>query len=194
MTIAAILLGEESWVTVFLTFCLLSLLLVQLVQRAIFLHALRNVPYPTALPLIGNAFQISGSQEEFFQNLVKWSQKYGDIFLIWVGLRPFIFLYKVEAVQPLLSSSVHIDKSLEYEYLKPWLGTGLVTSNGEKWHFRRKLLTPSFHNSLLEIYLKNVKEETNVLISCLQKEAGKWFDVVPYAKRATLDIICGQLK
>ncbi|KAL0133137.1 hypothetical protein PUN28_000715 [Cardiocondyla obscurior] len=133
---------------------------------------------------------INLSISEFFQNLVKWSQKYGDIFLIWVGLRPFIFLYKVEAVQPLLSSSVHIDKSLEYEYLKPWLGTGLVTSNGEKWHFRRKLLTPSFHNSLLEIYLKNVKEETNVLISCLQKEAGKWFDVVPYAKRATLDIIC----
>ncbi|KAL6449002.1 hypothetical protein ACFW04_000609 [Cataglyphis niger] len=122
--------------------------------------------------------------------LKKWAHEFGDIYLIWVGLRPFIFLYRVETVQPLLSSSVHIDKSLEYEYLKPWLGTGLVTSTGDKWHFRRKLLTPSFHSGLLETYFKITKEEINVLISCLEKEVNKWFDVVPYAKRATLDIIC----
>lgn len=68
---------------------------------------------------------------EFFNKLVRWSREFGDIYLIWVGLRPFIFLYKVEAVQPLLSSSTHIEKSLEYQYLKPWLGTGLVTSGGK---------------------------------------------------------------
>ncbi|XP_071557668.1 cytochrome P450 4c3-like isoform X2 [Temnothorax nylanderi] len=122
--------------------------------------------------------------------MVKWADKFGDIFLVWVGMRPFIFLYTVEAVQPLLNSSVHIDKSLEYQYLKPWLNTGLITSSGEKWHFRRKLLTSCFHSDLLEVYLKPVKEETRVLISCLEKEVGKWFDVVPYAKRAALDIIC----
>lgn len=61
---------------------------------------------------------------------MKWAEQFGDIYLLWVGMRPFVFLYKAEAVQPLLKSSIHIDKSLEYEYLKPWLGTGLVTSNG----------------------------------------------------------------
>ncbi|KYQ52061.1 Cytochrome P450 4c3, partial [Trachymyrmex zeteki] len=183
-------LGGWSILTIFLSVCLLSLLLTLLIQRAKFLIALRNVPYPTALPIIGNAYQLSCTQEEFFQQLMKWAYKFGDIYLIWVGLRPFIFLYRVEAVQPLLSSSVHIDKSLEYQYLKPWLGTGLVTSSGEKWHFRRKLLTPTFHSGLLETYLKTVKEETNVLISCLEKEVDKWFDIVPYAKRAALDIIC----
>jgi len=73
------------------------------------------------------------SVSEFFRKLVKWSEEFGDIYLIWVGMRPFIFLYKMEAVQALLSSSVHISKSLEYQYLKPWLGTGLLTSNGK--HF-----------------------------------------------------------
>lgn len=68
---------------------------------------------------------------EFFKKLTKWAEEFGDIFLIWVGQRPFIFLYRVEAVQPLLSNSNHIDKSLEYQYLKPWLGTGLVTSSGK---------------------------------------------------------------
>lgn len=64
---------------------------------------------------------------------------------------------------------------------------------GEKWHFRRKLLTPTFHSGLLEIYLKTTIREAEILISCLSKEVGKpEFDIVPYAKRATLDIICGE--
>lgn len=63
--------------------------------------------------------------------MLKWGKELGDMYLVWVGMRPFIFLYKAEAIQPLLSSSVHIDKSLEYGYLRPWLGSGLVTSTGE---------------------------------------------------------------
>lgn len=64
---------------------------------------------------------------------------------------------------------------------------------GEKWHSRRKLLTPTFHSGLLEVYLKTAIREGDILISCLRKEVGKpAFDIVPYAKRATLDIICGK--
>lgn len=63
MTVAAILLAGGSWVTIFLSFCLLSLLLVLLVQRGRFLYALRKVPYPTALPVIGNAYQLNCTQE-----------------------------------------------------------------------------------------------------------------------------------
>nr|XP_012139372.1 PREDICTED: cytochrome P450 4c3-like isoform X2 [Megachile rotundata] len=123
--------------------------------------------------------------------MIKWGRELGDIHLIWVGMRPFIFLYNAEAIQPLLSSSIHIDKSLEYKYLRPWLGTGLVTSSGNKWHFRRKLLTPTFHSGLLEVYLKTTIREAEILISCLKKEIDKpAFDIVPYIKRATLDIIC----
>jgi hypothetical protein len=33
--------------------------------------------------------------------------------------------------QPILSNSKLIDKSADYRYLHPWLGTGLLTSAGE---------------------------------------------------------------
>jgi len=62
MTIVAVLTGV-SWVTVFLSSCLLSLFLILLVQRGKFLYALKNVPYPTALPVIGNAYQLNCTQE-----------------------------------------------------------------------------------------------------------------------------------
>lgn len=179
-----------SWITLILALCLLLVVLFLSLQRLRFLYALRKLPGPFALPLVGNAYQLNSTLDEFFRNLTKWSQRYGDIFLLWVGVRPFVFLYKVEAVQPLLSSSVHIEKSLEYRYLKSWLGNGLITSGGEKWHFRRKLFTPSFHSGLLEEYFRIAKREASVMISCLGQEIGKSFDVVPYAKRATLDVIC----
>lgn len=62
MTIATIFLAG-GWVTTFLIVCLLSLLFILLVQRGKFLYALRNVPYPSALPVIGNAYQLNCSQE-----------------------------------------------------------------------------------------------------------------------------------
>ncbi|XP_018056873.1 PREDICTED: cytochrome P450 4c3-like [Atta colombica] len=188
--VLAILIPEWSFLTIFLSICMVTLSVPLMIRRTKFLYALKNVPHPSALPIVGNAYQLNCTQEGFFQKLIKWANKFGDIYLVWVGMRPFIFLYRVESVQPLLSSSVHIDKSLEYQYLKPWLGTGLVTSSGEKWHVRRKLLTPTFHSGLLETYLKTIKEETNVLISCLEKEVDKWFNIVPFAKRVALDIIC----
>lgn len=70
---------------------------------------------------------------------------------------------------------MHINKSLEYQHLKSWLDTGLVTSTGEKWNFRRKLLTSTFYSGFLEVYLKTVKKEISVLISCFEKKVGKWF-------------------
>ena len=48
-----------------------------------------------------------------------------------------IWLVHPETVEPLLNSNAHISKSIDYEPLLPWLGTGLLLSTGEKWHKRR---------------------------------------------------------
>lgn len=39
-----------------------------------------------------------------------------------------------------MGSPKHIDKSRDYDFLHPWLGTGLLTSHGAKWHSRRKVI------------------------------------------------------
>ncbi|XP_069677847.1 cytochrome P450 4c3-like isoform X2 [Periplaneta americana] len=173
--------------------CLLGLVLVFVLvcRRARFCMALRRVPGPPALPIVGNALQLTGGQDEFFRLMSQCAEKYGDVFRLWIGSRPFIFLYRAEEIQPILNSSVHIDKSYEYSFLLPWVGTGLLTSSGEKWHKRRKLLTNSFHSNILEDFLEPVYRESLIFADRLRMELDKpSFDIVPYAKLCALDAIC----
>lgn len=64
---------------------------------------------------------------------------------------------KAEDAAIVLGSSKHINKSLLYDALHPFLKTGLLTSGGEKWHIRRKMLTPSFHFNILKEFCEIFK-------------------------------------
>lgn len=57
----------------------------------------------------------------------------------------------------ILTSSKHIEKSILYEMLHPFLGTGLLTSGGVKWFQRRRMLTPAFHFNILKEFLEIFK-------------------------------------
>ncbi|GFT96043.1 cytochrome P450 4c3 [Nephila pilipes] len=113
------------------------------------------------------------------------------IFYLYLLFKPFVFFYKPETVEVVLSSKTLIDKSKEYDLLSQWLGKGLLTSSGAKWRSRRKLLTPAFHFSILEEFLPIFQEQSSVLVSKLQALAREpWLDIVPLITACTLDIIC----
>lgn len=96
--------------------------------------------------------------------------------------------------QPILGSPKHIEKSSDYDFLHPWLGTGLLTSSGGKWHSRRKILTPAFHFKILDDFIDVFTEQSQVLVGKMQKESGKAaFNIFPYVTLCTLDIVCGKL-
>lgn len=46
---------------------------------------------------------------------------------LWVGWKPFIFLYGPDEAEVLLSSTKHLNKADEYKFLHPWMGLGLLT-------------------------------------------------------------------
>ncbi|XP_035217741.1 cytochrome P450 4V2-like [Stegodyphus dumicola] len=84
-----------------------------------------------------------------------------------------------------------IQKSWNYDWLHPWLGTGLLTSYGPKWKSRRRLLTPSFHFEILKDFLPVFNEQSQILVKILEKETKKpWTDVTMPMTLCSLDIIC----
>lgn len=88
-----------------------------------------------------------------------------------------------------------IKKSFAYDYLEPWLGTGLLISTGEKWFQRRKIITPTFHFKMLEGFLDVFNKEADILVSKLKSKAGKEeFNIYDYVTLYALDSICGEIE
>lgn len=66
-------------------------------------------------------------------------------------------------------------------------------STGPKWRQRRKMLTPTFHFSILTDFLEVMNEQTDILLEKLGKQAGKGpFNCFNQITLCALDIICGE--
>ena len=46
----------------------------------------------------------------------------------------------------------------------PWLGEGLLLTNGDRWARDRKLLTPGFHFDVLQPYVPVFNETVEILL------------------------------
>ncbi|KAJ6668615.1 hypothetical protein lerEdw1_012097 [Lerista edwardsae] len=144
-------------------------------------------------PLLGNALLFERDGAGFFQQVILYSNALRNIPLLklWIGPLPFVALYHAETVEVVLSSSKHITKPYVYRFLEPWLGTGLLTSAGSKWRSRRKMLTPTFHFTILSDFLEVMNEQSNILVQKLEKHVGREpFDCFLYITLCALDIIC----
>ncbi|GMS95444.1 hypothetical protein PENTCL1PPCAC_17619, partial [Pristionchus entomophagus] len=95
-----------------------------------------------------------------------------------------------ETLKDILDSSEEITKGDEYEVFVPWLGRGLLTSTGDKWRRRRKMLTPTFHFTMLDGYVATMNRHAKICVELLEDRAGKELDMYPVVKMCALDIIC----
>uniref|UniRef100_A0A224YKM0 Cytochrome n=1 Tax=Rhipicephalus zambeziensis TaxID=60191 RepID=A0A224YKM0_9ACAR len=118
-------------------------------------------------------------------------QRYGR-HLIYLGFTPLLILYKAKYVEEILSSNKILAKGTQYNLLHGWLGTGLLTSSGDKWRSRRRLFTPAFHFKILEDFSETINAQSFILCNKLEKlsQSGANFDIVPKVTLCTLDIIC----
>ncbi|CAN2388657.1 fatty acid omega-oxidation [Pristimantis euphronides] len=147
----------------------------------------------TNYPLVGNALLLKPNGRDFFKQIIEYSEVFRHLPLIklWIGPIPFLISYNAKTLEPLLSTSKHIDKSFAYKFLHPWLGLGLLTSTGDKWRSRRKLITPTFHFAILSEFLEVMNEQSKILVEKLDSRAGKGsFNCFMDVTLCALDIIC----
>jgi len=173
-------------------FILAAILYLKL-KNARLVYLINKLPGPPAHFLFGNAlFFLGHRREDLFLNMFKFMQPYNKNTMnrLWFGNKAQVGILKAPALEVLLSSSRLIDKSDLYTFVHPWLGLGLLTSTGDKWRARRKLLTPSFHFRILEDFLNVFNEQAEILVTKLKKFEGKGYvDVYPFLTRCTLDVI-----
>lgn len=71
--------------------------------------------------------------------------------------------------------------------------TYFISSTGNKWRSRRKMLTPTFHFTILEDFLDIMNEQANTLVKKLEKHINQEaFNCFFYITLCALDIICGE--
>ena len=99
---------------------------------------------------------------------------------------------RCEYAELIFKSTQIIEKAIVYDFIKPWLGEGLLTSTGPKWFKHRKIITPTFHFSVLDNFCTVFGENCKVLVDQLSKisDTGKAVNVYPFITRVALDIIC----
>ncbi|XP_070169048.1 cytochrome P450 4C1-like isoform X1 [Polyergus mexicanus] len=156
---------------------------------------LKNIPQIGRFPF-GMAFELMrqtdyGRKEWIHQCMLRFKE---GIFIFWIGMKPFITIYKPELLEIILPSTVNIEKGFPYHLMETWLGKGLLTSTGKQWNHDRKLIGPTFHFSILDQFAVVISEKAEILTKCLEREIaknpGKAINIFPFANNVALDVIC----
>lgn len=119
-------------------------------------------------------------------------EKYGPIYSLSIPFhRGVVVSDPAYARYVLLDNNKNYTKSIAYDTLKPLLGLGLLTSEGDFWKQQRKLIQPAFHKKKLEELTAMMVERAEHWVSRIDVYAqkGEAFDALPEMTALTLDII-----
>eukprot|EP00127_Corallochytrium_limacisporum_P002106 Clim_evm3s107 gene=Clim_evmTU3s107 len=119
-------------------------------------------------------------------------KQYGDIFTIFLGPMPVFSCSNPRLAEEVFKSNEHTTKGVFYRVLDRWIGGGLVLSQGERWHTRRRQLTAAFHFDILKEYYPIFQEQALVFRNKLDRMGvaeGQIVDIFHEGTLATLDVI-----
>src|SRR5436853_4824445 len=109
-------------------------------------------PGPKELPFIGSLLDLEWRSLQFYREL---QRKYGTMATIHVGKIPVLFFFRPEHIRYCLveNSRNFVNLSIATgQGLKPFLGDGLLTIDGELHRQQRKLVQPAFHKHRVDSY------------------------------------------
>ncbi|XP_053373938.1 cytochrome P450 4A2-like [Mercenaria mercenaria] len=156
-------------------------------------HKLKKIPQKQAHWFKGHAGEVKDSltYNDYGMDVMK---RGGRMYCMWNGPFPVLGVCHPETFQQLNKQVSNKARGFTdgYRMLEPWLGEGLLISEGRKWERNRRLLTPAFHFNILSgsgrvggpftHYFPNSKDKLEEATQ--EAEA---LDIFPYVCRATLD-------
>jgi cytochrome P450 len=118
--------------------------------------------------------------------------RYGEIFHVPIGPRHFNLVASPEyARHVLITNAVNYRKGWIHEKLKPLIGEGIFTSNGELWRRQRRTIQPQFHRDVVRTLAASMIDTVSETIERWRPvaERGDVVDLFPEMSRMTLDVV-----
>ncbi|XP_037713501.1 uncharacterized protein LOC119549472 [Drosophila subpulchrella] len=148
-------------------------------------------PIPKGKTIFGNTFDLYGRDHAgVFEHSRERAKQMGTSYIEYLMGTAIYNVIDADTADNVLNHPNLITKGLVYNFLHPFLRTGLLTSTGKKWHARRKMLTPTFHFNILNQFQEIFKTESVKFLKQFEgqdEETITLHDVIP---RFTLNSIC----
>ncbi|XP_067319259.1 cytochrome P450 2C18-like [Anolis sagrei] len=181
--------------TALLLIGIISFLLLSAIWNSKMYRKGRMPPGPTPLPIIGNILQLKGKHWD--QAFSKFSEKYGPVFTLYMGMKPVVVLHSYEAIKEALVDQGN-DFSNRPKLLlteKPRKGRGIIFSNGESWQLIRHFTLTTLRNFGMgkKSIEERIQEEARYLLEEFHGTKGQPFNPDHLFTYANAGVICSIL-
>ena len=151
-----------------------------------------SVYCPSNVPIFGSLLCLELDSFKLHKQIQEITKRGNHLAVLWLAWKPVIRSAKSEHAKMVLGSQLHMEKASFYDFLHEWLNTGLLTSYGEKWNHRRRLITPAFHFSILNDFVPIFEKQAQILVDKFMSAANenKVINVQVPLSLMTLESMC----
>ncbi|XP_062133869.1 cytochrome P450 4p1-like [Drosophila sulfurigaster albostrigata] len=149
------------------------------------------VPIPKGKTIFAHSFDFYGLDDAgTFEYSRKLAKEMGGNYLIYSLGTAVYSIIDPEIIEFVVNNSNLITKGMVYNFMRPALRTGLLTASGQKWHLRRKMITPTFHFNILGQFQEVFKAESRKFIDQFPDRTENIISVTDLIPKFTLNGIC----
>ena len=140
------------------------------------------------MPVVGNIPEFRKDPVRFISRVVR---EFGDVTRIDLARSAFVVNHPDGVKRVLHDNHTNYKKNFIYDRLRPLLGNGLLTSNGDFWLRQRRLAQPAFHRPRMSSFVELMVRHTHRMLERWDVYArdGRVFDLHAEMTRLTLVIV-----
>lgn len=117
-------------------------------------------------------------------------REYGDMVRLPLGFFTVHLPFHPQAISYVLQGhNANFVRGKGYDFFRPFMGTGLLTTDGQEWKSRRLAVNPLFHRTAIEGMGTAMVEATGRVLDRWEAAGDGDVDVVPEMMHVTLDAL-----